>query len=107
MKFFSPSVHRNIVAQCLNGFFLVERLVDGLGLLQADDVGAFVRCSQAVRGRSIRCLTELTFQVATLMGIAARLRARGHRLEQTANAPVKDAAKSPTKLTRLKPAAGH
>jgi hypothetical protein len=32
---------------------------------------------------------------------------QGPWLEQTANAPVKAPAKSPTKLTRLKPALGH
>ncbi|BBO06493.1 hypothetical protein SG09_58430 [Bradyrhizobium ottawaense] len=59
-----------------------------------------------VSRRSIRCRTEFTFQVATLMVMSAGS-GQGPWLEQTANAPVKDAAKSPTKLTRLKQAAGH
>ena len=77
------AVHGDIVAERLERLAR-EGLVDAFGFLQADDVG-LRSASQAV-ALSIRCLIELTFQVA--MRIADTLSRRPGAQKCTPNAAI-------------------
>ncbi|MHC2294768.1 hypothetical protein ACVIJW_010638 [Bradyrhizobium barranii subsp. barranii] len=81
-----------------------EGLVDAFDLLQADDVRlALLQPGQ----QQVDPLPDRVHVPGSNSDGHWWGSGQGPWLEQTANAPVKDAAKSPTKLTRLKPGSGH
>src|SRR6478735_10166744 len=81
-----------------------EGLVDAFDLLEADDVrlALLQPGQQQVDPLPDRVHVPGSYSDGHLGGSG-----QGPSLEQNANAPVKEATKSPTKLTRLKSSPGH